>query len=47
LFERFVPLAEESIILTVLEAFKLSRKVAEEAAQDEDLKHDFQEAIVS
>lgn len=47
LFERLVPLAEESIIVKLLEALKLSRRVAEEAVLDEDLKHVFQEAIVS
>ena len=47
LFERFVPLAEEGMILRVLEALKLSRRIAEEAVHDEDLKHVFQEAIVS
>lgn len=46
-FDKLVPAAEEGMVVKVMEALKLSRRIAEEAVQDEDLKHVFQEAIVS
>lgn len=45
LFEKLVPLMDQDVAMKVLQALKLSRRVSEEAVQDNNLRRIFQEAI--